>query len=271
MDDFVKHSYRKDNQEAGHMANLGGRVSCESFCGRLQNHGLQQQRRRYEAAGTKAKKGGGSGCGVVSKVDDREKWITVSNISVPLEIDTAMAAEVASAHIQTEVLDLVFGLKRMCGQNHDGRLLTLVDKVRDGCDCDDKDAVADESGTPLGRRRARAKPGGVCFRSLSFQATIRDPWFGVCFPHLRKEANSIGCLLSAQTNGSPRKSQLFNAQNAAFQLKRTRAGHHQPEPDNGGILLCHKAASYGGEREHSKCGGTLEACNSISQTGRVLT
>ena len=36
-----------------------------------------------------------SGCGVVIKGVDREGWVTISKIAVPLKVGTAMAAEVA--------------------------------------------------------------------------------------------------------------------------------------------------------------------------------
>ena len=43
------------------------------------------------------KTGGRSGCGVVMKGVDRDKWITFSTIALPLTTCTAMAAEVVGS------------------------------------------------------------------------------------------------------------------------------------------------------------------------------
>ena len=40
------------------------------------------------------------------KAVDREQWITLSKIAVPLRACTAMAAEIAAASVLTEVIDL---------------------------------------------------------------------------------------------------------------------------------------------------------------------
>ena len=56
-----------------------------------------------------------SGCGVVIKTVDKDKWITISSIAVPLTTWLAMAAEVAEASVLTGMLDLVSG--RSCVEN----------------------------------------------------------------------------------------------------------------------------------------------------------
>ena len=58
---------------------------------------IQKTGRRY---GSK-KTGGRSGCGVVIKGVDRDKWITISEMAVPLKACTAMAAEVMGASVPT--------------------------------------------------------------------------------------------------------------------------------------------------------------------------
>ena len=42
-------------------------------------------------------------CGVVIKGDDRERWVTISRIAVPLEVGTAVAAEVAGVCVSVSV------------------------------------------------------------------------------------------------------------------------------------------------------------------------
>ena len=49
---------------------------------------------------------GRSGCGVLQGLD-RDRWITISKIAVPLKACTAMAADAAGASILTVILDLV--------------------------------------------------------------------------------------------------------------------------------------------------------------------
>ena len=52
---------------------------------------------------------GRSGCGVVMEGVDREKWITLRKIAVPLTTCTAMAAEIVGASVLTGILELFFG------------------------------------------------------------------------------------------------------------------------------------------------------------------
>ena len=49
---------------------------------------------------------GCSGHGVVIKAVDRECWITINKIAVPLKVSTALATEIAVASVLTEVLNL---------------------------------------------------------------------------------------------------------------------------------------------------------------------
>ena len=52
------------------------------------------------------KQGGKTGCGRVITAPDKENWMTVCKIAVPLTTRTAMASEVAGAPVQTQKLDL---------------------------------------------------------------------------------------------------------------------------------------------------------------------
>ena len=47
---------------------------------------------------------GRSVCGVVIKGVDRERWVTISKIAVPLQVGTAMAAEVAGVCVFKGIL-----------------------------------------------------------------------------------------------------------------------------------------------------------------------
>ena len=53
--------------------------------------------------------------GDVIKAVDRENWITISKIAVPLNVRTAMAAEIAGAGMLTGALDLFLEKKVQSG------------------------------------------------------------------------------------------------------------------------------------------------------------
>ena len=114
IDGFVKNVYREHKQEADHWANIGS----------------QGQRKivldtRDNSETWKAVKGcwdgsfqdnGSSGCCVVIKGVDRERWVTISKIAIPLKVGTAMSAEVAGVCVLTVIVDLIF-CKCLCVQN----------------------------------------------------------------------------------------------------------------------------------------------------------
>ena len=54
------------------------------------------------------KRDGTSGCGIDIKGADRDKWITISKIAVPLGMRSALSAEVAGTCILADVLGLIF-------------------------------------------------------------------------------------------------------------------------------------------------------------------
>ena len=73
------------------------------------------------------KDNGKSGGGVVMKVVDRSRWVTISRIAVPLKIGTAMAAEVAGVCVLTGILDLVFN-KCLCVQSVNQCINRILDE-----------------------------------------------------------------------------------------------------------------------------------------------
>ena len=67
-----------------------------------------------------------SGCGIVIKGADGDRWITVSKILVPLGVCSALSAEVSEACILANVLDLIFR-RNFCIENID---LCIDDIIR---------------------------------------------------------------------------------------------------------------------------------------------
>ena len=65
--------FQEHNQEADHLANLGLMGGERS---QLREEKLLKNGKRYVVIGTVAKTNGRSGCGVVIKGDDWDKWIT---------------------------------------------------------------------------------------------------------------------------------------------------------------------------------------------------
>ena len=67
-----------------------------------------QHGKRYVDSGMEASMNDGkSGCGIVTKGEDRQKWVTISKIAVPLKLSAAMAAEIVGVCVLTSVLDLI--------------------------------------------------------------------------------------------------------------------------------------------------------------------
>ena len=71
------------------------------------------------------KEDGRSGCGIVIKGVDRQKWVTSSNIAVPLKVGAAMAAEVLGVCMLTSVLDLIL-CKSLSAQNINQRINRIL-------------------------------------------------------------------------------------------------------------------------------------------------
>ena len=71
------------------------------------------------------KDNGQSGCGVVIKGVDRERWVTISKIAVSLKVSAAMAAEVVGMCVLTSVLELIL-CKNLSGQNINQRINRIL-------------------------------------------------------------------------------------------------------------------------------------------------
>ena len=119
IDNFLEHVNREHNQEADHSASTGaqGRRNTDIY-------------RKDDPATWKAIRGvwdgcvkdiGKSGCGIVIKGMDREKWVAISKIAVLLKVGASMAAEVGGVCVLTSVLDLIIG-KNLSVQNINQRI-----------------------------------------------------------------------------------------------------------------------------------------------------
>ena len=83
----------------------------------------QKHGKRYVVSGMESfKDDGRSGCGIVIKGVDREKW---SKIAVPLIVGAAMAAEVIGVCVLTSVLDLIL-CKSLSVQNINQRINRML-------------------------------------------------------------------------------------------------------------------------------------------------
>ena len=92
IDDCVKHIFREHNQEADHWTNLGADGQRRFMFDKGSNTEKRKMVRDFWDGSSKIN--GRSGCGVVIKGADKDKWITISKIAVPLGMCSAMTAEV---------------------------------------------------------------------------------------------------------------------------------------------------------------------------------
>ena len=86
--------FREHNQEADHLANLGAEGERKVTVEKEDNKENWKAVRGFWDGSKKTD--GRSGCGVMIKGVDRDKWITISKISVPLRTCTAMVGECGS-------------------------------------------------------------------------------------------------------------------------------------------------------------------------------
>ena len=107
IDDYVKHIFREYNREADHWANLGAEGQRKILW--TKEIILKDGVRAFWDGSFQIN--GRSGCGVVIKGVDRNKWITVSKIAVPLGICTALTAEVAGVCVLAGILVFVLSKK----------------------------------------------------------------------------------------------------------------------------------------------------------------
>ena len=106
IDDYVKHIFTEHNQETDHLANLEteGR---RKFTTEGVKNAEEWKAVRGCWDGSKKKVMAEAVGGDVIKAVDRENWMAISKIAVPLNVCTAMAAEIAGASMLTGALDLL--------------------------------------------------------------------------------------------------------------------------------------------------------------------
>ena len=92
VDDYVKHIFREHNQEVDHWANLGVEGQRKILVDWCSNSETWKAVKGFWDGSSKDN--GKSGCGVVIKGFDRDRWVTIGKIALPLKVSTAMAAEV---------------------------------------------------------------------------------------------------------------------------------------------------------------------------------
>ena len=102
-----KSGLREHNQEGDHLANLGAEWKREITVEKGNNTENWKAVRGFSDGSNKTD--GRSGCGVVINVVDRDKWVTISKIALPLKACITMTAEVVGASVLTVLLDLVLG------------------------------------------------------------------------------------------------------------------------------------------------------------------
>ena len=130
-DDYVKHIFWKHNQKAEHWATLPAEGQRKTVVDRYSNsESWKAVKSFWDASATD---NGKSECGVVIKGVDRDRWVTIIKIAVPLKAGTAMAAEVKGVCVLTEILDLVFN-KCLCVQSINRCTDTIRVRTTAGCE-----------------------------------------------------------------------------------------------------------------------------------------
>ena len=124
IDDNVKHIFREHN-EADHWANVGAEGQRKVVVDRKSNADTWKAVKGFWDGS--CKDDGKSGCGVVIKEVDRERWVTISRSAVPLKVGTAMEAEMMGVCVLTGILDLIFH-KCLCVQNTSRCIGTILKK-----------------------------------------------------------------------------------------------------------------------------------------------
>ena len=92
VDSHVEHVFREHNREADHRANVGTDGKREITVDKGSNPEKWKAVKGFWDGS--CKENGRSGCGVVVKGVDRGKWVTISQIAVPLKVGKAMATEI---------------------------------------------------------------------------------------------------------------------------------------------------------------------------------
>ena len=105
IDRIVKHVFVEHNQEADHWANIGAQGRRKTVIDKRDNSTTWKATRGFWEGSFKDKSR--SGCGIVIKGADRERWVTISKIAILLKAGAAMAVEVAGVCVLTSILDLI--------------------------------------------------------------------------------------------------------------------------------------------------------------------
>ena len=95
IDDYVKHIFRE------HWANLGAEGQMKIFVDRGNNAETWKVVKSFWDGSSE--NNGRSGCGVLIEGVDRDEWITISMVAVPLSVSTATAAEVMCVLFKDEM------------------------------------------------------------------------------------------------------------------------------------------------------------------------
>ena len=103
---FVNHVYREHHQEADHWTKMGAQGRRKIVIDRREESIVWKATRGFWDG--RFKDNDRSGCGPVIKGVDREKWVTITKIALPLKASAAMAAEILGVCVLTSVLDLIF-------------------------------------------------------------------------------------------------------------------------------------------------------------------
>ena len=98
--------FREHNLEADHWANLGAEGQRTVIVDRSGNTETGKAVKGFWDG--LSKDNGKSGRGVVIKGVDRNTWVPISRIALPLRVSAAMASAAMGVCVLTEILDLVF-------------------------------------------------------------------------------------------------------------------------------------------------------------------
>ena len=90
------------DQEADHWANMGAQGRRKIVIDRREESTVWKATRGLWDGSFKDN--GRSGCGIVVKGVDREKWVTITKIALPLKASATMAAEVVGVCVLTSAI-----------------------------------------------------------------------------------------------------------------------------------------------------------------------
>ena len=93
-------------KEADHWANIGAQELRKIVLDKRDNSETWKAVRGFRDGSFK--NNDNSGCGVVIKGTDREKWVTIEEIAITLKVRTALAAEIAGVCVLKGFIDLIF-------------------------------------------------------------------------------------------------------------------------------------------------------------------